>query len=314
MLIRVLTGLTRRQPARRQPALRTGSLRGASEARWAAPLLTIALFLACASAPPVEESLPSAEGYYSAALEKLDGQRVRFFFNDVEYPGAIELLQEVIDNYPYSEYALLAELKIADIHFERGNYEEAESFYQDFVELHPSHEKVPYAIYRNGLCSFRSMRGADQDQTPTLEALEEFRVLIERYPDTDLARDAQTHVQLAEDRLAAVDVDIGDFYFGRGEYHAAILRYRRALTKYPGHSDRVRTLARLATALKHMRQYYEAERLYHQVLEMDPDDDELIDGVRAELADLEHTRGIAVPGVQRSCVTDPNPSCENGAQ
>ena len=120
MLIRVLTGLTRRQPARRQPALRrrqpalrTGSLRGASEARWAAPLLTIALFLACASAPPVEESLPSAEGYYSAALEKLDGQRVMFFFNDVDYPGAIELLQEVIDNYPYSEYALLAELKIA---------------------------------------------------------------------------------------------------------------------------------------------------------------------------------------------------------
>ncbi len=283
-----------------------------SSGRW--PLvLTIALFQACASAPPVEEEIPSAEGYYQSALEKLEGESLLFFFSDVDYPGAIELLQEVIDNYPYSEYALLAELKIADVHFERENYEEAASFYQDFVELHPSHEKVPYAIYQNGLCQFERMRGSDQDQTPTQEALAQFTVLIERYPDLELARDAGERIREVQDRLANADVAIGDFYFQRGEYHAAIRRYRSALTEYPGHTERVRTLALLGMALRRMQRPFEAEQLYHQVLALGEIDDELLDLVRQELAELEDEAGGG-PALQRSCVTDPNPACENGGR
>jgi outer membrane protein assembly factor BamD len=296
---------------KKQVLTRTSEKARQSCGRW--PLvLTIALFQACASAPPIEEEIPSAEGYYQSALEKLEGESLLFFFSDVDYPGAIELLQEVIDNYPYSEYALLAELKIADVHFERENYEEAASFYQDFVELHPSHEQVPYAIYRNGLSSFERMRASDQDQTPTQEALAQFTVLIERYPDSELAKDAGERIREVEDRLAGADVAIGDFYFERGEYHASIRRYRSALTQYPGHTDRVRTLARLGMALHRMQRLYEAEQLYHQVLALGEAEDEILDQVRQELAELEDTAGAGT-ALQRSCVTDPNAACENGA-
>ena len=50
---------------------------------------------------------------------------------------------------PYSEKATLAELKIADIHFERESYEEAASYYQDFVELHPNHAEAAPRICSN---------------------------------------------------------------------------------------------------------------------------------------------------------------------
>ncbi len=275
-------------------------------------LFTIALFSACASsAPPVEEELPSAEGYFQRAMEKLEGQRILFLFTDVDYPGAITLFQEVIDNYPYSEYALRAELKIADVHFERGDYEEAASFYQDFVELHPSHEKVPYAIYRNGICAFRRMRAENQDRTPAEDALAHFQVLLDRFPDSELAPDAELRTQEVKDRLARADVAIGDFYFQRGEFFSAILRYREALTKYPQHSERLRTLALLGMSLQRMRRYDEAERLYHQVLAQELDDDDLIDRVRTELAVLEGQGFGEMGGTPaRSCVTDPNPSCE----
>ena len=153
-------------------------------------VLTIALLCACATAPP-EEELPSAESYYQRGQKILEGRTVFFFFTDIDYPKAIESFQEVIDNYPYSEYSLLSELAIADIHFEREEYDEASSYYHDFVELHPNHPKVAYALYRNGLCSYNQMRAADRDQAATREAVAQFRALLERFPTSDMTADAQ---------------------------------------------------------------------------------------------------------------------------
>ena len=118
---------------------------GLEKASRAIVVLTIALLCACATAPP-EEELPSAESYYQRGQKILEGRRSFLFFRDVDYPKAIESFQEVIDNYPYSEYSLLSKLAIADIHFDREKYEEASSYYHDFVELHPNHPKVAYAL------------------------------------------------------------------------------------------------------------------------------------------------------------------------
>jgi len=225
----------------------------------------------CSTAPTIEE-VPSAEGYYQRGLELLEGERVFLFFRDVNYPRAIELFQEVIDNYPYSEYATLAELKTADIYFKQVRYEEAASYYQDFVELHPSHPEVPYAIYRHGLCSFEQMRGMDQDQTPTQQAIAQFRVLLDRYPNSEYAEAARERLAAAVDHLAGHDIEVGNFYYQRGDYHAAVRRYRQALESYPEHSTHVLTLVRLGRSLMLMGLYDEAEQIYQLAIAERPEE------------------------------------------
>jgi outer membrane protein assembly factor BamD len=252
---------------------------------WGRALLTLALFAACASSPPEDEEVPSAEGYYQRAVELLEGRRTLLFFRDVNYPRAIELFQEVIDNYPYSDYATLSELKIADIQFDRGNYLEAAGYYQDFVELHPTHAEVPYALYRHGLCAYAQINEADRDQSSTHDAIEQFQALIERYPDSEYADDARARLQDASDMLARHDVEVGDFYLGRGECHAAARRYRQALSAYPDHSDYRRTMYQLANALVCARRIDDAIVIYHQILEEDPEGD-LAGNVRDRLEDL----------------------------
>ncbi|MCZ6822414.1 MAG: outer membrane protein assembly factor BamD [Deltaproteobacteria bacterium] len=223
----------------------------------------------CASAPPDEE-IPSAESYYRRGLELLEGQRVFLFFHDVNYPRAIEHFQEVIDNYPYSDYATLAELKLADVHFQQGHYEEAASYYQDFVELHPTHPQVPYSIFRHGMCSFEEIGDVGRDQTPTLDALAQFRVLLDRYPNSEHADDARVRLGQAIDQLARHDIEVGDFYYRRGDYYAASRRYRQALEMYPDHSERVTTLVRLGRSLMGLQLYAEAKRIYQQALDARP--------------------------------------------
>ncbi len=240
--------------------------------------LTLGLGLAaCASdeppPPPEPEPEPTAEEHYQRGLEILEGERLLFFFRSVDYPAAIEAFQQIIDSYPYSEYATLAELKIADVHFRRRDYEEAASFYQDFVELHPSHPEVPYAIYRNGLCSFERMREADRDQEPTRQAIAQFEALLQRHPDAPVADDARRKLEEARTRLAEREIRVADFYFDQGIYHAAVHRYRRALEAYPQHADRALSRARLGISLARTSRPLEAEQLLRQALAVAEDDD-----------------------------------------
>lgn len=273
--------------------------------------LTIALLCACATAPP-EEELPSAESYYQRGVKLLEGRRVFFFFHDVDYPRAIESFQEVIDNYPYSEYSLLSELAIADIHYEREEYDEASSYYHDFVELHPNHPKVAYALYRNGLCSYNQMRAADRDQAATREAAAQFRALIERFPTSDLTPDAKVRLGECENRLALQGIEIGDFYFSQHDWHSAARRYRIALNEYPSHQDRARTMVHLGISLARLRRYGEAESALRRSLELGPDD-ELRDSAELELDQLANLPLYGPRVLPKSCVTDPNPSCPQDA-
>jgi outer membrane protein assembly factor BamD len=229
-------------------------------------VLTIALLSACATAPPDEE-LPSAESYYQRGVGLLEGRTVFFFFTDIDYPKAIESFQEVIDNYPYSEYAVLSELAIADIH---------------------------------GLCSYNQMRAADRDQAPTREAVAQFRALLERFPASEMNEDARARLAECEDRLAQQIIDIADFYYGEDDFHSAARRYDQVLTTYPGHATRARSMTRLGICLARLNQTERAEDALRRALMLEPDED-LRETAQAELDLLTAARQpLADPGADGS--------------
>src|SRR5262245_20134896 len=60
---------------------------------------------ACAGGEPPKPS--TAEDYYNKGQQVLEGSK-RLFFTNVDYPAAIAAFQEVINNFPFSEYATLA--------------------------------------------------------------------------------------------------------------------------------------------------------------------------------------------------------------
>ena len=68
------------------------------------------------------------------------------YFQDGKYKQAIESFQQLKDWYPFSKYAILAELKIGDAHFHLQQYEDAIFAYEEFESLHPRNEAIPYVI------------------------------------------------------------------------------------------------------------------------------------------------------------------------
>lgn len=150
-----------------------------------------------------------------------------------KYGKALEAFQKLKERYPYSKYAILAELKIGDAHFYKKNYEEAALAYEEFVRLHPRNDAIPYVLYQLGMSQYLISPSMDRDQDQTHKAMETFRRLIELYPGTEYAAKAQAQIFECEKRIAAHEFRIGRMYYRMGKYRAAHLRLTRLQEDYP---------------------------------------------------------------------------------
>lgn len=149
------------------------------------------------------------------------------------YTAAIRNFEQLKDWYPFSKYAILAELKIADSHFHLRQYAEAVMAYEEFEQLHPRNEATPYVIYQTGRCYYDQIDTIDRDQTSAKKALDVFRRLIRRYPQEPYAQQAQSHITKCLQSIAGHELYVGKFYFKSKHYKAALNRFMAIVTEYP---------------------------------------------------------------------------------
>ncbi len=215
---------------------------------------------------PAYGELPSAEELYGEGQKELAYQKSRRFMPS-DYTKAIEIFQDIIDNYPYSDQAVLAELAIADAYFEQGGYDEAISYYTDFADLHPEHPRVDYAIYRRAMAHSAQSKKAGRDQTETFRAIETLERLLVLYPHSAYAIEGEQHLVLLRTRVATHDMGIGDFYFKKGEYPSAAERYRDLLNRYPGLGLDAEALYKLGLCYTRMNREGEAHEIFQVILD-----------------------------------------------
>ncbi len=220
----------------------------------------------CASAPPAEEELPSAEVLYQRGLSHLEsGGRILWFFPSSDNAKAIEAFQQIIDNYPYSDQAVLAELKIADAYFLDEKYDEALSYYRDFSELHPNHDQVPYTLLRAARCHYEQSRDSVRDQTATRAAVGFLDTLLSKHGASPQAVEGRSMWIELRTRLAEHELEIAEFYEDREEYQSAAERYQQVLARYPGLGLEADTLDRLGRCYQELHLEQQAKQTFELI-------------------------------------------------
>ncbi|MEW6666200.1 MAG: outer membrane protein assembly factor BamD [Thermodesulfobacteriota bacterium] len=146
-------------------------------------------------------------------------------FERGQFEKAKEAFQKVKDRYPYSKYAVTAELRMADSMYEGRDYDEAYEAYDEFERLHPKNQEIPYAIYQKGMCQFRQVKTIDREQGHTLKAKEEFERLIGRFPRDEYAQKARKNLRKCMIFLADYELYVANYYYKMGKYRAALARY-----------------------------------------------------------------------------------------
>jgi outer membrane protein assembly factor BamD len=150
-----------------------------------------------------------------------------------KYEDAIDTFEKVKDRYPYSEQALLAQIKLADAYFYKKKYDEALAAYKEFEKLHPTNKAVPYCIYRQGLCYYKQRSTIDRDQTYTQKALAEFKRLKQKFPDCEYMPKAEKYMARCRKDLGEHEYYVAEFYYKTKRYPAALERYQTLAQEYP---------------------------------------------------------------------------------
>ncbi|MBT3175560.1 MAG: outer membrane protein assembly factor BamD [Desulfobacula sp.] len=158
-------------------------------------------------------------------------------FMDEKYKNAIKAYTDLKDWYPFSKYAILAELKIADSYYHLEKYDEAVLAYEAFEKMHPKNDAVPYVIYRTGLCWFNQLDTVDRDQTPAKNSMDQFKRLIDQYPESEYVQEAEEKIQLCVENLSAHEFYVANFYYKTKKYKSALKRYESLVTNYPNSKE-----------------------------------------------------------------------------
>ncbi len=148
-------------------------------------------------------------------------------------------LQTLINTYPDSEFIARAKLAVADSWYAEGGsaaMQQAEAEYKDFRTFFPNMPEAAEAQLKVANIHYNEMEKPDRDFTHAMRAEEEYRALIQEYPDSKLVPQAKQRLREVQEVLAQREYNIGRFYYLRQSYPAAIARLKTLVDRYPLYS------------------------------------------------------------------------------
>lgn len=141
-------------------------------------------------------------------------------YADENYLAAQKYFQYIRAKFPYSAYATRAELRAGDCLYQRGRFLEAIDAYQNFVRLHATHEKVPYATLMTAKAHVEQIPSDwfllppshEKDQAAVREAANALSAYVARYPSHDGIEEGRKLLGDVRRRLMDHERYVADFY------------------------------------------------------------------------------------------------------
>ena len=134
--------------------------------------------------------------------------------------------------FPQSEWAPRSSLMASYSYYMQNFYAEALSNLERFIKTYPSDSNISYAHYLIAICYYETIEDEKRDSAPLIKAKNKFNFIIQEYPNTDFALDAQFKIGLIEDILASKEMYLGRHYIKKGKWIAAINRFKYVIEAY----------------------------------------------------------------------------------
>lgn len=154
-------------------------------------------------------------------------------YNVGKYFTAIEFFEEILNRYPFSPEAPLAELKAADCSYHLERYAEALVLYEEFENRHPTNESIPYVLHQRAMCNYKQIDRVDRDTTGAVKSISLFKQLLRAYPDSPYSAEARTRIATATEFLANHEYFVVEYYVRTQKYDQAKIRVKYLLAMYP---------------------------------------------------------------------------------
>lgn len=190
---------------------------------------------ACAKKPKPEQVNPNqtAQAQYQQAKDVLDNGL---------YNRAIEMLRAVESRYPFGPLARQVQLDLIYAYHQAGDLPQALASIDRFIRLNPNQPDLDYVYYMRGLTNLKADENAfqeffgidraDRDLSSTRQAFDDFKILLNSYPQSRYAADARQRMVMIKDKLARHELLVADYYLRRGAFLAAANRGKYVVEFY----------------------------------------------------------------------------------
>ncbi len=170
-----------------------------------------------------DPSAKTVEELYNNGVDALNQKR---------YATAVSQFDAVEQNYPYSSWAVNAQLMHGYAEYLQNHYTEAIGSLDRYIQLHPTSTNASYAYYLRALSFYEQIADIQRDQKGTEQAMTALQDVVNRFPDSAYARDSRLKIDLCRDHLAGKEMEIGRYYEQQKLYAAAIGRFQRVIEDY----------------------------------------------------------------------------------
>ena len=190
-----------------------------------------------------------------------------------KYEDGRKYLNFVFETYPNDPEGRQSLLLVADSYFRQAGttgYTEARFRYRDYLNRYPGAPQRDYARYQFAYCYDKEHEKPDRDQTSTREALQQYQVLIQEYPNSTYVTVARERIRRLTDSLADHEFGVGYFYMRKGSPASALSRWASLEQRFPEYSGKDKLFFYQAEALRRLRRDEEAARFYSRLIEEFP--------------------------------------------
>jgi len=222
-----------------------------------ARLLLIALIsgslLACSGKDELRTEIDNITDAYETAQLSIERKN---------YRKGIQIFEAIQARFPFSDLSRQIQLELLHAYFKSGRHEQAAEAADTFIRENPTHPSVDYALYIKALSYYEGDAGLlerwfkrDVTKRPPVDvdlAYTSLRRLVERYPTSEYAADAEQRMIAIKERMSAYENHVANYYLRRGAYVAAANRAKSALEEYNGASGNAESLKIMAEAYDSM--------------------------------------------------------------
>lgn len=204
-------------------------------------ILTLAVGLATATACGGKTATGKVEYSVSAQQNYVKGLKE---LQEKDWIAAAKYYAFIKARFPYSKYAVLAELRLADAELGAGHNLQAVDSYKMFMKLHPTHEMVAngYASFKVGAAYYEMLPGDwwilppsyEKDQSASYDAERELNRFMRKYKTSPFVPKATKMLKKVAKKLAQHEWYVAKFYWERNKPMGTVLRLRRLLSRYTG--------------------------------------------------------------------------------
>ncbi|GLY60116.1 membrane biogenesis protein [Pectobacterium brasiliense] len=227
----------------------------------AAATLSLALAGCSSNSKDAVPDSPPSEIYANAQQKLQDGN----------FKAAITQLEALDNRYPFGPYSQQVQLDLIYAYYKSAELPLAQASIDRFLRLNPTHPNVDYVLYMRGLTDmalddsalqgFFGVDRSDRDPQYARTAFRDFSKLIQGYPSSQYATDANKRLVYLKERLAKYELSVAQYYTKRGAYVAVVNRVEQMLRDYPDTQATKNALPLMENAYRELQLAAQADKV-----------------------------------------------------